>query len=188
MFKPEIDERTLIGLRFLRQPSYHNCKMWFPNWQLEQRGWVFRPCTMGPRGPLPISLKEPGVTPAPQFGPTPQRLSLQRSDSELLRCFYEDTSSIRDGYSSTVIADPMLTRCRHLAGKNAHRAEYRQESERKVQTSQAEYYFDDSRPIRQREQTCVSIHSWNPRPRRGTPDSLKTALQGSGMSLLSKKR
>ena len=107
--------------------------------------------------PVPVAPKVPDVTPARQFGPAPQRLSLRRSDSELLTCFYEDTSSVRDE-----------TRMLETSGK----AEC---SQRRIPEGSQ---FDASKPNRQREQTRLSIYSWNPGPRRGTPGAIEDHIAG----------
>ena len=116
------------------------------------------------------------MTRALQYGTAPQRHALRRSDSELLTCFYEDTSSVRDGHSVAIIADPKLTRCRHLAGKKAHKAKYQEAAERILLNPQPEYPFYASVPNHQQEQTQLSIYSWNQGPRRGSP-ALQEAIE-----------
>ena len=116
------------------------------------------------------------IAPVSQRGPIPQRLSLRRSDSDLLTCFHEDTSSVRDGYS--MIAISLLIRCRFLAGKSTHKAEYRGAAETKTPSSQNEYSFDHSEPQRKREQTRLGMYSWNPAPRRGSPGAIEDLIAG----------
>ena len=47
----------------------------------------------------------------------PQRLLLHRSDIEILTLFDDDTSSIRDDYTTWVTADPTTVRARHMTDK-----------------------------------------------------------------------
>ena len=55
---------------------------------------------------------------------------------------------------------------------------FREAFERTCLSFSAEYKFDTSKPDRLLEQTRVSILTWNPGPRRGTPGANETHVAG----------
>ena len=122
----------------------------------------------------------PEVINTTQYGSTPQRLLLPRSDIEILTLFNDDISSIRDDYTVWLMADPTTFRARHMTNKGNAAPVFRKAFEKKKTglSSPPEFLFDTSRPHGLLEQTRISILSWNLRPRRGTPGAIEKHIAG----------
>ena len=136
--------------------------------------WVFRPHVPGPPDePLTLKPYVPRILHNIHCGTPPRRPQLHRSDSEILTHFDEDISSIRDGYTAWVVSDAAATRNCHIVNKSARgiAPAFRKASEKKSM-------LDNSKPNRQLEQTRISILSWNPGPRRGTPGAIEKHIAG----------
>ena len=99
--------------------SYHHDHIEpYTNASTAQGSWSFHPHVQEPPDE-PVTLKPviPEVIHPIQYGSTPQRLLLSRSDIEILALFNDDTSSIRDDYTAWVTADPTAIRARHMTNK-----------------------------------------------------------------------
>ena len=57
-------------------------------------------------------------------------------------------------------------------------AEFREASARRHDTSSQEYRFDNNVPDRSPVQKRLSIHNWNPGPRRGKEDAIEKQIAG----------
>ena len=112
------------------------------------------------------------------YGAAPQRLPLPRSDIEILTTFNDDTSSIRDDYTAWATADPTTVRARHMTDRGQAKPVSREARIRKCLSSPSEYKFAASKPIWLLAQTRISILSWNPCPRRGTPGAIERHIVG----------
>ena len=122
----------------------------------------------------PVTLKPaiPEVIHPIQYGSTPQRLLLPRSDIEILMLFNDDISSNRDDNTVWVTADPTTLRARQMTNIGEAAPVFREAIEISCPSFPPEFWFT-SRPNRLLEQTRISILSWNPRPRRGTPGAIE---------------
>ena len=90
----------------------------YTNASTAQRSWAFRLRVQEP--PVePVSLKRasPEVIHPIQYGSTPQRLLLPRSDIGILTLFNDDILSKRDDYTVLVTADLTAVRARHIEGR-----------------------------------------------------------------------
>ena len=139
-----------------------------------QMSWAFRLHVQEPPNE-PVTLKPaiPEVIHPIQPGSTPQRPLLPRSDIEILTLFDDDISSIRDDHTLWVTADPTTVRARHMTDKGNAKPVFREARFRKCLSSPSEYKFDSSKPNRLFTQTRISISTWNPGPRRGTPGAFE---------------
>ena len=61
----------------------------------------------------------------------PKRLPLPHPDDEILSGYEEDVSSIQDGFTAGVMADPASTVERHLVGKAGAKPIYRDSHDRR---------------------------------------------------------
>ena len=82
---------------------------------------------------------EPVTIHPAQYGSSPQRLLLHRSDIETLTLFDDDTSSVRDDYTRLVTADPTTFRARHMTGKGNAAPVFRVAFKRTCLSSPSEY-------------------------------------------------
>ena len=73
----------------------------------------------------------PEVINTTQYGSTPQRLLVPRSDIEILTLFNDDISSIRDDYTVWLMADPTTFRARHMTNKGNAAPVFRKAFEKK---------------------------------------------------------
>ena len=101
------------------------------------------------------------------FDILPKRLTLPYPDAEILSGYEEDVSSMRDGFSSWVKADPETILKRHLVDAKGANPAFRGALVRKHSPPKEEYRFDADVPHRLIEQKRISIYNWNPGPRRG---------------------
>ena len=108
-----------------------------------------------------------------QYGITPKRLLWSTSDTEILSYIDDDISSIRAGYTAWVMSTATTTGERHMACKGSAVLAFRKANERRSPSHQPKYRFDTSVSNRLLEQTRLSILSWNPGPRRGTPGAIE---------------
>ena len=172
------------GLPSTPQSSWQPCS----NTNTAQGSWVFRRHILKqpdkPTAVKPMVLGSPDV-PAPskplvleivhpvQYGITPKRQLLPRSDTEILSYIDDDISSIRDGFSVWVKSDPSATLVRHVASKECAKPICREAYERRSFSPQPKYWFDDSVTNRLLEHTRIIIRSWNLGPRRGKPGAIE---------------
>ena len=96
----------------------------------------------------------------------PKRLFLPHPDEEILSGYEEDVSSIRDGFSDWVKADPASFLKRRLVNTKSANHAFREAPDLKHAPSNEEYRFDTEVPNRLTEQKRLSIYRWNPGPRR----------------------
>ena len=90
----------------------------YTNASTAQMSWAFRLHVQEPPNE-PGTLKPaiPEVVHPIQYGSTPQRLLLPRSDIEILTLFNDDILSKRDEYTVWVTADPTAVRARHMTNR-----------------------------------------------------------------------
>ena len=150
----------------------------YTNASTAQGSWAFRlHVPQPPNEPVTLKPLIPEVIHPIQCGSTPQRLLLPRSDIEILTLFDDDTSSIRDDHTAWVTAGPTTIRARHMTNKGNAAPVFWAAFEKACLSFLPEYRFT-RRPNRQLEQTRISILSWNPRPRRGTPGASEKHIAG----------
>ena len=92
-----------------------------------------------------------------QFGIFPKRLLLPCPDDEILSGYEEDVSSMRDGHTAWVKADPACILERHLVNLNSANPAFREAQDRKHSPTNEEYRFDTDVPNRLTEQMRLSI-------------------------------
>ena len=78
--------------------------------------------------------------------------------------YEEDVSSIRDGFSAWVKADPETILKRHLFDAKGANPAFREAPVREHSPSNEEYRFDIDVPNRLTEPKRLSIYNWNPGP------------------------
>ena len=113
-----------------------------------------------------------------QFGIVPKRLSLPYPDEEILSGYELDDSSIRDGYSAWVKADPASILKRHLVNAKSDSPGFREAPDRKHSPTNEEYHVDTEVPNRLTKQKRLNIYSWNPGPRRGKEGAVEKHIAG----------
>ena len=93
-----------------------------------------------------------------------------------LSCCEENISSVRDGFSDWVKADPASILKRHLVNAKSANPDFRESPDRKHSPTIKEYRFDA--PNRLTEQKRLSIHHWIPGPRRGKEEATEKHIAG----------
>ena len=86
----------------------------------------------------------------------------------MLSGYEEDVSSIRDGYTAWVKVDPAATLERHLVSSDSANPIFREAQDRRHSSPNPVYRFHNDVPNRLREQTRLSILSWNLGPSKTT--------------------
>ena len=122
--------------------------------------------------PVPSTTRVRNFFHPKQFGIFPKRLSLPYPDEEILSGYEEDVSSIRDGFSPWVKADPETILKRHLVDAKGANPAFREAPARKHSPSNEEYRFHT-------EQKRLSIYDWNPGPRRGNEGAIEKHSAGT---------
>ena len=107
-----------------------------------------------------------------------ERLELPFPDEEILSCYEEDGSFIRDGFTTCVKADFNIILERHAVDVRKALAEFREVSVRRHDTSAQEYHFDSSVPNRSSVRKRLSIYHWNPGPLRGKEGAIGKQIAG----------
>ena len=97
---------------------------------------------------------------------------------EIFTLFNEDKSSIRDDYIAWLTADPTTIRARTMTDKGNAAPVFHKAFKRTCLSSPSEYKFDTSKPNRLLAQTRISILTWNPGPRGGTPGAIERHVAG----------
>ena len=97
-------------------------------------------------------------------------------DDGFLSCYEENISSVRDGFSHWVKADPASILKRHLVNAKSANPDFRESPDRKHSPTIKEYRFDA--PNRLTEQKRLSIHHWIPGPRRGKEEATEKHIAG----------
>ena len=113
-----------------------------------------------------------------QHSPFPDRLKLPYPDEEILSCYEEDVSFVRDGLTAWVKADFETILERHAVDIGQAHAEFSEASARKHDTSYQEYHFDHNVPNRSSVQKRLSIYNWNPGQRRGREGATEKQIAG----------
>ena len=101
----------------------------------------------------------------------PERLRLPYPDEDILSGYEEDVSFIRDGFTTWVKADFHTILERHAVDTGKALADFREPSARKHDISSQEYH---SSAVQKR----LSIHNWNPGPRRGREGAIEKLILG----------
>ena len=108
-----------------------------------------------------------------QCGIFPNRLLLPHPDDEILSGYEEDVSSIRDGCTAWVKADPAAILERHLVNSDSANPVFLVAQDRASSSPNLEYRFNSDVPNRLREQRRLSLLSWNPGPQRGKESAIE---------------
>ena len=108
----------------------------------------------------------------------PKRLALPYSYDEILSGCEEDVSSVRDGFSAWVKTDPETILRRHVVDAKGFYPPFREAPARRHEPSSQEYRLYDNVPNRLTEQRRLSVHNWNPGPRRGKEGAIERHLAG----------
>ena len=108
-----------------------------------------------------------------QFGTFPKRFALPYSYEEILTGCEEGVSSIRDGFSAWVKADPETILRRLVVDARGLYPAFREAPVRRHDPSSQEYQFNDDVPNRLTEQRRLSVYNWKPGLRRGKEGAIE---------------
>ena len=106
-----------------------------------------------------------------QLSPFPERLKLPFPIDEILSGCEDIVSSGTDQFTTWVKTDPDATSVRHMVDVQKAVAEFREASDRRHIASPQAYRLGKNEPNRSPVQKRLSIHNWNPGPRRGKEDA-----------------
>ena len=113
-----------------------------------------------------------------QLSPFPERLKLPFSSEEILSGFKDIVSSGTDQFTAWVKTGPHATLVRHMVDVRKATADFQEASERRHGTPSQANRFNKSISNRSPVQKQLSIHNWNPGPRRGKEGAFEKQIAG----------
>ena len=120
--------------------------------------------------PAPVTPCSRVHSPRPIWNYADRTFSLPHPDDEIPSGSEEDVSSMQDGGTAWVMADPASTLERHLVIKDGAKPIHRDSHDKRHCSPNPECRFV---PNRLPEQTRLSILNWNPGPRRGKEGAIE---------------